>query len=88
MSLLNRSIGIVLTSTTVLLTSLVISITNDFISKIKLRFTKLRDWISFITILYEKTLNQSMIGIQNRCKRGTGTEKIKQSLPRYLKRKI
>ena len=29
-------------------------------SKSKLRYTKLRDWIIFITILYEKTLNQSM----------------------------
>ena len=28
----------------------------------KLRFTKLRDWINFITILYEKTLQQSMVG--------------------------
>ena len=29
--------------------------------KLKLRFTKLRHWINFIKILYEKTLNQSMI---------------------------
>ena len=37
-------------------------ITNEYISKLKLRYTKLRDWINFINILYEKTLNQSMIG--------------------------
>ena len=61
MSLLNPSIGIVLTSSTVLLTSLAILITNEYKSKLKLRYTKLRDWINFITILYEKTLNQSMI---------------------------
>ena len=61
MSLLNPSIGIVLTSLTALLTSLAILITNEYISKLKLRYTKLRDWINFITILYEKTLNQSMI---------------------------
>ena len=61
MSLINPSIGIVLTSSTALLTSLAILITNEYISKLKLRFTKLRDWINFITILYEKTLNQSMI---------------------------
>ena len=61
MSLLNPSIGIVLTSSTALLTSLAILITNEYISKLKLRYTKLRDWINCITILYEKTLNQSMI---------------------------
>ena len=61
MSLINPSIGIVLTSSTALLTSLAILITIEYISKLKLRYTKLRDWINFITILYEKTLNQSMI---------------------------
>ena len=61
MSLINPSIGIVLTSSTALLTSPAILITNEYISKLKLRYTKLRDWINFITILYEKTLNQSMI---------------------------
>ena len=61
MSLIKPSIGIVLTSSTALLTSLAILITNEYISKLKLRYTKLRDWINFLTILYEKTLNQSMI---------------------------
>ena len=61
MSLKNPSIGIVLTSSTALLTSLAILITNEYISKFKLRYTKLRDWINFITILYEKTVNRSMI---------------------------
>ena len=61
MSLINPSIGIVLISSTASLTSLDILITNEYISKLKLRYTKLRDWINFITILYEKTLNQSMI---------------------------
>ena len=61
MSLINPSIGIVLTSSTALLTSLAILITNEYISKLKLRYTKLKDWINFITILYEKTLNQSMV---------------------------
>ena len=61
MSLINPSIGIVLTSSSALLTSLAIIITNVYIGKLKLRYTKLRDWINFITILYEKTLNQSMI---------------------------
>ena len=57
MSLINPSIGIVLTSSTALLTSLAILITNEYISKLNLRYTKLRDWINFMTILYEKILN-------------------------------
>ena len=66
MSLINPSIGIVLTSSTALLTSLSILITNEYISKLKIRYTKLRDWINFITILYEKTLNQSMMKKKHR----------------------
>ena len=61
MKILNPSIGILATPSTAFLTSLAILITNGYISKLKLRYTKLRDWINFITILYEKTLNQSMI---------------------------
>ena len=61
MSLFNPSIGIVLTSSTALLTSIATLITNEYISKLKLRFTKLRDWINVITLLYEKTLKESMI---------------------------
>ena len=60
-SFINPSIGIPIVSCSALLTSLAILITNEYISKLKLRYTKLRDWINFITILYEKTLNQSMI---------------------------
>ena len=61
MSLINPSIGIVLTSSTALLTSLAILITNEYVSKLKLRYTKLRDWINFITLLYEMTLKESMV---------------------------
>ena len=61
MSLINPSIGIVSTSSTALLTSIAILITNEYISKLKLRYTKLRDWINVITLLYEKTLKESMI---------------------------
>ena len=52
MSLINLSIGVVLTSSTSLITSLAIPITNEYISKLKIRYTKLRDWINFITFLY------------------------------------
>ena len=61
MSLINPSIGIVLTSSTALLTSMAILITNEYFSKLKIKYTKLRDWINVITLLYEKTLKQSMI---------------------------
>ena len=61
MSLINPSIGIVLTSSTAIVTSLAILITNEYISDIKLRYTKLRDWINFITLLYEKTLKEFMV---------------------------
>ena len=61
MSIINPSVGIALTSSTALLTSLAILITNEYISKLKLRYTNLRDWINSIKILYDKTLKKSMI---------------------------
>ena len=61
MSLTKPSNCILLTSSTAVLTSLAILISKEYISKIKLGYTELRDWINFNTILYEKTLNQSMI---------------------------
>ena len=66
MSLINPSIGKVRTSSTALLTSIAILITIEYISKLKLRYTKLRDWINFITILYDKTVKESMIDKKNR----------------------
>ena len=61
MSLINPNIGIVLSSSSVLLTSIAILITNEYKSKLKLCHTKLRDWINFFTILSEKTLEESMV---------------------------
>ena len=60
-SLTNPSIGIPIASCSALLTSVAILITKEFISKLKTRYTKLRDWINVITLLYEKTLKESMI---------------------------
>ena len=65
MSLINPSIGVVLTSSSALLTTITILITNEYISKLKIRYTKLRDWINVITLLYEKTLKESMIDKKN-----------------------
>ena len=61
MGLINPSLGIVISSSTAFLTSIAILITNEYISKMKIRYTKLKDWINVITLLYEKTLKQSMI---------------------------
>ena len=60
-SLINPSIGIPIASCSALLTSIAILITNEYISKLKIRYTRLRDWINVITLLYEKTLKESMI---------------------------
>ena len=61
MGLINPSVGIVLISSTTFLTSIAILVTNDHISKLKIRYTKLRDGINVITLLYEKTLKKTMI---------------------------
>ena len=61
MSRINPGAGIIISSSTALLTSIAILITNEYISKLKIRYTKLRDWINVITLLYEKTLKQSMV---------------------------
>ena len=61
MALINPGVGIVTSSRTALITSIAILITNEYISKLKIKFTKLRDWINVITLLYEKTSKTSMI---------------------------
>ena len=62
MGLINPGAGIIVSSSTALLTSIAILITSEFIPKLKIRCTKLRDWINMITSLEEKTLKESMIG--------------------------
>ena len=65
MSMINPGAGIIISSSTALLTSIAVLITNEYISKLKIRYTKLRDWINVITLLYEKTLKESMIDKKN-----------------------
>ena len=65
MSIINPGAGIIISSSTALLTSIAILITNEYISKLNIRYTKLRDWINVITLLYEKTLKESMIDKKN-----------------------
>ena len=74
-SLINPSVGIVLISSTALLTSVAILITNEYVSKLKICYTKLRDWINVITLLYEKTLKESLIDKKDDQKE---TEQLKQ----------
>ena len=81
MSLINPSIGVVLTSSSALLPSIAILITNEYISKLKIRYTKLRDWINVITLLYEKTLKESMIDKKNDQKKA---EQLKQIYNQYV----
>ena len=61
MLLINPSAGVVVSSGAALITSIAILITNEYISNIKTRDTKIRDWINVITLFYEKTLKESMI---------------------------
>ena len=61
LGLFNPGAGIIISSSTALLTSIAILFTNEYISKLKIRYTKLRDWINVITQLYEKTSKTSLI---------------------------
>ena len=61
MGLINPGAGIIISGGTALLTCIAILITNEYISKLKIGYTKLRDWLNVITLLYEKTLKQSMV---------------------------
>ena len=57
----NPSIGIVTTSSTTLLASIAFLVKNEYIKKLKIRYTNIRDWINVNTLLYEQTLKESMI---------------------------
>ena len=61
LSILSPSRGFSIVSSSALITSIAILITNDFFSKTKKRCTKLGNWINVLSLLYEKTLKQSMI---------------------------
>ena len=54
-------VGIMCASSLSFLYSFSTLITNEHFSKLRIRYTKLPDWIILITLLYEKTLGQSMI---------------------------
>ena len=61
MGLINPGAGVIISSTTAFLNCFAILLSNEYISKLKTRYTKLGDWINVISLLNEKTLNQSLI---------------------------
>ena len=81
MGLINPGAGIIISSNTALLTSIAILITNEYISKLKIRYTKLRDWIKVITLLYEKTFKESLIEKKNDQKEA---EQLKEIYNHYI----
>ena len=54
-------VGMVTASSISFLSSISTLITNEYFSKLKIRYTKLGGWIIVTTLQYEKTLNESMI---------------------------
>ena len=64
LGLINPGAGIIISSSRALLSSIAISTTNEYISKLKIRYTKLRDWNNVITLLHEKTSKQSMVDMK------------------------
>ena len=79
--LIITGVGIVMSSSTALLTSIAILITNEYNRNLKIRYTKLEDWINVIKLLYEKTLKQSMVDKKNDEKE---TEELKKIYNQYL----
>ena len=67
---------IIISSSTALLTSIAILITNECISILKIRYTKLWDWINVITLFYQKTLKTSMVFKKIDKKEGEELKKI------------
>ena len=61
LSFVSRGIGILISSSSALITPIAILITNEYTSKLKRRYTKLGEWINVIILLYQKTLKQLMI---------------------------
>ena len=55
------AVGIRCASSISFFSSIATLFTKENFSKIKIRYTKLRDWINVITLLYDKTLKQSIV---------------------------
>ena len=53
-------VGVIISSSLALLASVSILITNECFSKLKIRYTNLRDWMNVITILYDEAMKNSI----------------------------
>ena len=84
MGLINPGAGVIISSSTALLSVIAKLITNEYFSKLKIRYTKLRDWINVITLLYEKTLKTSMVEKKTDEKE---TEELKEIFNPYIDKK-
>ena len=76
MGLIIPGAGIFISFSTALLTSIAILINNEYFSKLKIRDTKLGDWINVITLFYEKTLKTTMVDKKNDQKKAEELKKI------------
>ncbi len=78
------TIGVPIAGVSAFLASIATLITNEYLSKRKARYTKLRDYINMITLLYEKTLTKSMMDKKIDEKEG---EELKQIYNHHLEKK-
>ena len=60
------AVGIPIASSTAFMVSVATLITNEYFSKMKIRYTKLKDHINMMTLRYERILSKSMIDKKNR----------------------
>ena len=60
-AILDPSAVILILGSKTLLKSIAILVMNECLSNLKITYTKLRDLINVVTLLYEKTLKQSMV---------------------------
>ena len=84
LGLISSGAGIIISSSTALLSSIAILITNEYISNLKIRYTKLRDWINVNTLLCEKTLKRSMVDRKIDEKE---TQELKKNYNHYLNKR-
>ncbi len=78
------TIGVPIAGVSAFIASIATLITNEYLSKRKARYTKLRDHINMITLLYEKTLTKSMMDKKIDEKEG---EELKQIYNHYLEKR-
>ena len=78
------TIGVPIAGVSAFIASIATLITNEYLSKRKARYTKLRDHVNMITLLYEKTLTKSMVDKKIDEKEG---EELKQIYNHYLEKR-